>query len=79
MLTEEIIQPSSFDPADQKTKFYIDPKTGEVKEVPMDFNPEELIEVTLTEKAIQLREEIAYQRGYKAGLEAPREEEKKKK
>ena len=79
MLHEEILQPSEFDPANQKTKFYQDPKTGECITVPFDWQPEEVIEVTLTEKAIQLREEAAYQRGYKAGLEAPREKEEEKK
>lgn len=68
MLQEEIIIETEFDPKKQETKFYQDPKTGEVITVPIDWEPE--TEITLTEKAIQLREEIAYQRGYKAGLEA---------
>ena len=78
MIQEEIIQPSSFDPADQKTKFYIDPKTGEVQEVPMDFNPDELIEVTLTEKDIQRMEKEAYEKGYIAGFEDGQDTKKKK-
>lgn len=78
MLSEEILQPSEFDPANQKTKFYQDPKTGECITVPFDWQPEEVIEVTLTEKAIQLREKEAYEKGYIAGFEDGQDTKKKK-
>lgn len=78
MLQEEIVQQTDFDPSKQETKFYLNPKTGLVEIVPMDFNPDELIEVTLTEKDIQRREKEAYEKGYIAGFEDGQDTKKKK-
>ena len=70
MIQETVIPTTTpFDGEAQTTKFWQDPKTGQVKTVPVDWEPEEVIEITLTEKEIRRREGLAYDSGRKEGYE----------
>ena len=83
MIEETIIDQTPFTAETQTKKFWQNPKTGEVKIVSMDFEPEDETEITLTEKEIRRREEIArkegYNLGYNTAVEDLKDSEKKEK